>query len=184
MSSPTRRLARPLLASIFIASGISALREPDFIVAQTRAAGLAEPELLAKVHGITNLAGGLALATGRLPRLASLGLALGLIPTTIVGHPFWAAEAEQKQMQQINFLKNASMLGGLLIAAVDNGGRTSLGQKVGRASGRATRKAEVAAATAGKRAAKVSSAASSKTSQVGTTVSKKAGRAGRKFSPS
>ncbi len=148
--SPSRTLARPLLATIFVASGVSALKDPSYIASVVRDAGLSEPEKLARVHGATNLVGGLALATGRVPRLAALGLAVGLVPTTVLGHAFWSAPPEQKQMQQINFFKNLGLLGGLLLAAADTGGRESLPHAVGRLSRRGSKKAGKAARRAEK----------------------------------
>ena len=138
-------LARPMLASIFITTGISALKDPSYVAQSARDAGLSEPDKLATLHGASNVVGGLALATGRFPRLAALGLAANLIPTTLVGHAFWSAPADQKPMQQINFFKNLSMLGGLLLAVADTGGRESVPHAVGRVSRRAVRKAERAA---------------------------------------
>ena len=115
--SPTRRLARPLLASMFVIGGLDTLRNPGGRVEATRAAGLAEPEKLVQVNGATMLAGGLALATGRLPRLSCLALAGTLVPTTYVGHPFWQeTDPGAKASQQIHFFKNVSLLGGLLLA--------------------------------------------------------------------
>ena len=148
--SPSRLLARPLLAAIFISSGVSALKDPSYVASVAREAGLSEPEKLAQAHGATNLLGGLALATGRFPRLASLGLAAGLVPATLLGHAFWSAPPEQKQMQQINFLKNLGLIGGLLIAAADTGGRESLPHAVGRVSRRSAKKAAKAAKRAEK----------------------------------
>lgn len=155
--SPTRLLARPLLSAIFVASGVNTLRDPSYAAHVAREAGLSEPEKLAKFHGATNLVGGLALATGRFPRLASLGLAAGLVPTTLLGHAFWSAPEDQKQMQQINFMKNLSLLGGLLIAFADTGGRESLPHAVGRVSRRAAKKADKKAGKAKKRAEKAMS---------------------------
>ncbi len=155
--SPIRTLARPLLAAIFVASGINTLKDPSYAAHVAREAGLAEPEKLAQVHGATNLAGGLALATGRFPRLASLGLALGLLPVTVLGHPFWSAPEDQKQMQQIHFFKNLSLIGGLLIAFADTGGRESLPHAVGRVSRRTAKRAEKAAKRAEKKLTRSSS---------------------------
>lgn len=148
--SPSRLLARPMLAAIFVASGVNTLRDSSYAAHVAREAGLAEPEKLAQVHGATNLLGGLALATGRFPRLASLGLAAGLVPPTLLGHAFWSAPEDQKQMQQINFLKNLGLIGGLLIAAADTGGRESLPHAVGRVSRRTSKKAAKAAKKAEK----------------------------------
>ena len=132
--SPLHALARPLLAAVFVAGGADALRDPGGRVAAVRAAGLPQPERLVQVNAVVHLVGGLALATGRLPRLAALALAGSLVPTTLVGHPFWSMPADQRQDQQVHFAKNLSMLGGLLLAA-DRSGRESLPQAVARRAG-------------------------------------------------
>ncbi len=144
--SPIRSLARPMLAAMYVVDGASALRSPGGRVDAVRAAGLSEPEKLVRVNAATMLAGGLTLATGRLPRLSALALAATLVPTTYVGHAFWSEkDPAAKQGQQMQFLKNLSMLGGLLIAANDTGGRESLPHAAGRLSSRAAKKASKAA---------------------------------------
>jgi len=149
--SPIRLLARPMLAAIFISGGIDALRKPEPRVEMVRKAGLSEPEKLVQINSAVHVLGGLALATGRLPRLSALALAGSLVPTTYVGHPFWSHEDPQaKAMQQIHFFKNLSMIGGLLIAAADTGGRESLPHAAGRVSGRAKKRGAKAAKKAQK----------------------------------
>ena len=148
--SLSRRLARPMLAAIFVSSAVPMLKDQSYLHGPIRDAGLSEPELLAKAHVYGNLVGGLALATGRFPRLAALGLAANLVPTTYVGHAFWSAPEDQKVMQQINFFKNVGLLGGLLLAANDTDGRESLPHAVGRVSRRTAKKANKAATKAGK----------------------------------
>jgi putative oxidoreductase len=144
--SPIRSLARPLLAGTFIAGGASALRSPGSRVELARKAGLQEPEKLVRINAATMVAGGLALATGRLPRVSALTLAATLVPTTVVGHPFWdQPDKAAAQAQRTQFLKNLSVLGGLLLAAADTGGRESLPRAAGRVSSRAGRKASKAA---------------------------------------
>jgi len=151
--SPTRTLARPLLASVFLTSGIDVLRNPGPRVDMVRAAGLSEPEKLVQVNAGVHLVGGLALATGRLPRLAALALAGSLVPTTYVGHAFWAQEGASRKQQQTQFFKNLSLLGGLLLAAADTGGRESLPHAAGRISTRAQKKAAKATKKAQKQIA-------------------------------
>ncbi len=144
--SPTSSLARPLLASMFVVGGLDALRKPGGRVDAVRAAGLSSPEQLVRANAATHLVGGLALATGRFPRLAALVLAGSLVPTTYVGHPFWAApDPAAKQQQQLHFLKNLGLLGGLLLAAADTGGRESLPHAAGRVSRRTAKQAKLAA---------------------------------------
>ncbi len=42
-------------------------------------------------------------------------LILFLIPTTIMFHPFWLLQGADRELQQIIFLKNISIFGGLLL---------------------------------------------------------------------
>lgn len=139
----TRLLARPMLASMFITGGVSALRNvrgaaerakpvTDKLVplAQQAAPGLPipqDPETLVRINAGVQVAAGLALATGRAPRLSSLALAATLLPTTVAGHPFWQeSDPGDKANQKIHFFKNLSMLGGLILAGVDTEGRPGL----------------------------------------------------------
>lgn len=131
-----RRIARPLLASVFVVTGVDALRHPGTRTAQ--AAHLLEavptpdslpddPDLLVRVNGGVLVAGGLLLATGRFPRLASTLLAASLIPTTAVEHAFWEeSDPQRKATSRSLFLKNVGLLGGLLLATVDTEGRPGL----------------------------------------------------------
>jgi uncharacterized membrane protein YphA (DoxX/SURF4 family) len=132
-----RLAGRPLLASMFVAGGLASLRAPEEV------APVAEPvvqpitehvdvlpdrtEQAVRLSGAVQVAAGLLLGTGRLPRLAALAIAGTLVPTTLAGHRFWEAEdPEERAQQRIHFLKNLSMLGGLLIAADDTAGAPSL----------------------------------------------------------
>jgi uncharacterized membrane protein YphA (DoxX/SURF4 family) len=100
-----------------------------------------DPETLVKINGAVQLGAGALLALGKLPRLASLALAASLVPTTLAGHRFWDETDERmRAMQRIQFFKNVSMLGGLLLAAVDTGGRPSLSWRAHRAAGHAADK--------------------------------------------
>lgn len=151
--SPTRALARPLLAAMFVAGGVNSLRAPNEQVQKTRAAGLSEAERLVQVQGATMLGGGLLLASGRFPRISALALAGTLVPTTYVGHAFWKETDPDAKNRQINeFVKNLSMFGGLLLASADTGGRESLTHAAGRISRRAAKNAAKAAVKAEKRA--------------------------------
>jgi putative oxidoreductase len=125
--SPIRRVARPLLATAFLTGGLSALRQPGPRVELVRAAGLSSPEKLVRANAATDVLAGLALATNRLPRLSSLVLAGSLVPTTVVGHAFWSEKDKVvRKQQQTHFVKNLGVLGGLLLAVADTGGRESV----------------------------------------------------------
>jgi uncharacterized membrane protein YphA (DoxX/SURF4 family) len=118
-----RRIARPLLSAVFISGGIDALRNP---APRAQAAGPlidkstetlpesvtqkipSDPETLIKINAAVQIGGGVLLATGKAPRLASLALAGSLIPTTVAGHAFWnETDPAAKAAQRTQFLKFA-----------------------------------------------------------------------------
>ena len=147
----TRRIARPLMAGIFISGGIDVLRNPGpraqraEPVTTKLAATLPLPddtETLVKLNAAVHIGAGTLLALGKLPRLSATALALSLVPTTAAGHRFWEEESPQsKAMQRTHFLKNLAILGGLIIAATDTEGAPSLGWRARRAAKRAAQKA-------------------------------------------
>ena len=141
MTTPVRFVARPLLGALFVTGGFEALRSPGPRVQSVTDAGLDKAEQLVRANGAAMLLGGLGLSTGRLPRLSALVLAGALVPTTVVGHPFWSADKDARTQQRIQFTKNLGLLGGLLLAVADTGGRESLPHAAGRVSRRAARKA-------------------------------------------
>ncbi|MFI8003304.1 DoxX family protein [Streptomyces sp. NPDC086010] len=132
-----RTAARPLLASVFISGGLRTLRDPHSVapaaepVAQLAAARV--PRLpgdtvrLVRINSAVQIGAGALLATGRFPRASALALAASLVPTTLAGHAWWKAEdADERARQRVQFTKNLSLLGGLLIAAADTHGKPSL----------------------------------------------------------
>ncbi len=132
-----RTLARPMLASMFISGGIDEIRNAAAlaptahpvtekvapVIASRMPPAVPLPSDTAgwvRVDGAVKVVAGLALAAGKFPRLAALALAASMAPTTLTGHPFWReTDPEAKNLQQQQFLKNVSMTGGLIIAAVD-----------------------------------------------------------------
>ena len=147
--TPTRSLARPMLASMFILGGVDALRHPETKVAKAqtvaprlaRILGLPEDtETVVRLNGAAQLLGGSFLAAGKVPRLASTVLAASLVPTTVAGHRFWEEEDRvRRRQQQVQFLKNTAMLGGLILAAVDTEGRPSIAWRLRRSITRTRR---------------------------------------------
>ena len=144
-----RRVARPMLASMFLVGGMDALRnsrekvpaaEPVAPELGKRLPYLPEDtETLVKINGAVMVAAGAMLATGRFPRLASLALAGTLVPTTAAAHRFWEEkDPKVRQIQQIQFFKNVGLLGGLLLAAVDTEGQPGLAWRARHAARHAT----------------------------------------------
>jgi putative oxidoreductase len=61
------------------------------------------------------------------PRLLALALGASLLPTTVAGQSFWSSDGTTPSMDRTGqFVRNAGLLGGLMFAAIDTGGRPSL----------------------------------------------------------
>jgi len=141
-----RRLARPMLAAIFIKGGVDTLLNPEPRIQKATpllekaAPSLpdqvpSEPHQLVRIDAGVKIGAGALLAINKFPRAASLALAATLVPTTVAGHPFWEkSDPAEKQADQQQFLKNVSILGGLILAAVDTEGKPSLGWRGRRAA--------------------------------------------------
>lgn len=137
-----RRIARPLLSAVFIGQGLETLRNPSVTVeaAEPTVAALrnlpepygdkvpSNPETAARINAAVQVGGGLLLATGRLPRVASAALAVTVIPGSLGGNLFWTeSDPERKAQKRRALLTDLSLLGGLIIAAADTAGKPSLG---------------------------------------------------------
>jgi len=141
-----RRIARPMLAAVFVSGGIETLRNlKSHVEAADPLVGKAtdqvreklpdevldkvptDTETLVKINAAAQIGAGIALGLGRFPRLSALLLAGSTIPTTLAGHRFWETEdPKERAQQQIHFLKNVGLLGGLLLAAADTHGKPSV----------------------------------------------------------
>jgi uncharacterized membrane protein YphA (DoxX/SURF4 family) len=130
-----RRLAQPLLAASFVAGGVETLLDPGPRIQRAREAGMDELPIgdaatLTRANAAAQIGAGAMLATNRMPRLSALVLAATLVPTTYAGHPFWSETDKQvRQQQRTSFLKNAGLLGGLLLTALDRTRRQSLAHR-------------------------------------------------------
>src|SRR5258707_15460824 len=144
-----RRIARPMLSAAFISRGTDALRSPKSAVDAARPtleglSKLPDPvgtkvpsnaETVARVNAAVQIGGGLLLATGRLPRVASAALALTVVPGSLGGQRFWSeSDPRRRADERRGFLTAVSLIGGLIIAAVDTEGKPSLGWRGRRAA--------------------------------------------------
>jgi uncharacterized membrane protein YphA (DoxX/SURF4 family) len=157
---------RTMLASYFISSGVKAVRDPAPLAALAQP--LAEkvvplvkkyapdevahyvpedPKTLVRLNGALQIAGGLALATGRGRRVGALLLAGSLIPSTLAKYPFWSQSGDEAAASRSHFAKNVSLLGGVLLASRDTEGKPGIawraqagGHAIAKSTGKATKK--------------------------------------------
>jgi uncharacterized membrane protein YphA (DoxX/SURF4 family) len=128
--APLRPPARVLTGSTYVLLGFDAWRAPGgrvdlagpVLARMRKVAPLPDDdEQLVRLNAGVQVVAGAMLALGIYPRLSALALAGSLIPTTLAGHSFWNLEdpAAQKA-QRVQFHKNMAMLGGLLLAVLDD----------------------------------------------------------------
>jgi uncharacterized membrane protein YphA (DoxX/SURF4 family) len=146
-----RRIARPLLSAVFIGQGVDSLLNPkpaaeaaaptvDGLRALPDPVGSAipsDPQKFAQVNAAVQVGGGLLLASGKAPRIASAALALTVLPANLGAHMFWSeGDPQVKAEKRRDFLTDLSLLGGLMIASADTAGKPSLGWRGRRAAER------------------------------------------------
>jgi putative oxidoreductase len=116
---------RALLSFIFIISGWGKITGFSGTATYMASKGMPIPDVLLVAAIIIELGGGLMLLLGWNARWAALAIFLFIIPTTLIFHPFWIDDAAQMQ-NQINFMKNLGIMGGMLYIMAYGSGPCSL----------------------------------------------------------
>ncbi|MDE9365878.1 DoxX family protein [Luteipulveratus sp. YIM 133132] len=153
-----RRLARPLLASYFVYEGLNNVRTPKahaeelapFVEKAAKETGVPnDPELIVRGVGGAQLVGAALLGTGRFPRPAAVLLGALMGPSTYVHEGFWAeTDPARKAQKKSGFFRNAAILGGVILAAVDTAGKPSLRWRAAQGADQSRRGARRAARAA------------------------------------
>ncbi len=119
-------VARVLLTVLFVLSGFGKLTDYAGTVGYMAHVGAPLPSVAAVVAIVMELLVGAALLVGLRVRPLALLLMLFVAGTALLGHPFWSMEGAERGLNQVQFLKNLSIMGGLLLLAVAGPGRYSL----------------------------------------------------------
>lgn len=128
--TPLVLVGRILLALMFVTSGYGKLADIGGTAGYIAGvAGLPMPAVLAAAAGVLELVAGLAIMTGFAARWAALALAAFTLLASVLFHAYWAVPAEQQFVQQLLFMKNLSIVGGLLILAALGPGPAALGSR-------------------------------------------------------
>jgi putative oxidoreductase len=122
-------VGRLLIALLFVPAGLSKIGGFDGTVGYIASKGLPAPTLGAVIAILVEVGLGLALAFGFKARASALVLAIFSVVSGIFFHNFWAMEAAQVMVNQIMFMKNLAIAGGLLGVAAWGAGAYSLDAK-------------------------------------------------------
>ena len=126
LKTPLVVVGRVLLALMFILAGFGKLADIGGTAGYIASGGLPMASALAVIVGLLELFGGIAIAIGFQTRWAALALGLFTLAATVLFHKFWAVPAEQAFVQQLMFMKNLSVAGGLFVVAALGAGAASI----------------------------------------------------------
>jgi putative oxidoreductase len=119
-------VARVLLALMFVLAGFGKLTGLEGTAGYIASKGLPMPMVLAVAVGALELVAGVMLIIGWQARWAALALAVFTVVASVIFHNYWAMPAEQQMMQQLMFMKNLAVAGGLLLVFAFGAGALSL----------------------------------------------------------
>lgn len=121
--------ARVLMAILFVIAGYGKIGGFAGTVGYIASVGLPLPEVGVLIAIVVELGGGLLLLVGYQTRLVALVMAVFTVLTGVFFHNFWALPADQVMLNQIMFMKNLSIAGGLLMMSAYGAGALSLDGK-------------------------------------------------------
>ena len=107
-----------LLSLVFILGGASTFLHPEPRAVQIARLRFPLAQVAVRINAAAMIVAGLFLAVGVWAQIAAWVLIVLLIPTTLFGHAFWLERGSVRQQQLSHFLKNLSLLGGLMLVTL------------------------------------------------------------------
>lgn len=109
-------IGRILFVYLIIGSGVGHLMATDAMAGYAQSKGVGNAKLMVQISGVALIAGGVSVLLGIFGDIGSLGLAILLIITAVMMHPYWKeTDAQAKQMEMISFNKDIALAGGALV---------------------------------------------------------------------
>lgn len=123
-------IARLLMASLFVIFGIRKILAFGFYAGYFAKLGFPAPEVMVVLALIVEVGGGLLLAIGWKTRWMAWALIVFTVIATFMAHRYWQfADAQQYNAQMINFWKNITIIGGLLMVTCFGPGPISIDKR-------------------------------------------------------
>jgi putative oxidoreductase len=108
-------LGRLIFGGFFIYNGINHLKNRKTLAEYAKSKNVPSAELAVAGSGVLLLVGGTSVLLGVKPRLGALAILGFLAGASPLMHDFWRDEdANQRQSNMINFMKNIALAGGAL----------------------------------------------------------------------
>jgi putative oxidoreductase len=122
-------VGRILIAVLFVPAGFNKLMGFAGTVGYIGSAGLPLPQLGAAIAVAVELGLGLMLLAGFKTRIAAIVLAVFTLAAGLLFHNFWAMPADKVYVNQLMFMKNLAIAGGLFALAALGAGRFSVDKR-------------------------------------------------------
>jgi putative oxidoreductase len=126
LQAPFALLARLFMVALFLPAGIRKIGGFEGTAGYIASVGLPFPTLGAAIAVVVEIVAPLLLLVGLQTRWAALVLAVFTLVASVFFHNYWAMPAEQQFMQQLMFMKNMGVVGGLLAITAFGAGAFSL----------------------------------------------------------
>ena len=122
-------IGRVLIAVMFVYAGYGKIGGFEGTAGYIASKGLPLAQLLAAGTVALEIVAGLMLAVGWKARWAAFALAAFTVVASLLFHNYWAFPADQFRTQQLFFLKNMAITGGLLMIMALGAGRWSVDRR-------------------------------------------------------
>ena len=119
-------LARVLLMVLFLVTGWKKLTNFSATVSYMASTGSPIPKLSTVIAIAMECVIAIAIIVGVYTRPLALLYIVFTLMTALMGHRFWEATGADREGQEINFFKNISIMGGLLLLVVTGPGKYAL----------------------------------------------------------
>jgi len=129
--NPLALVGRILLALMFVLAGMSKLGGFAGTAGYIGSKGLPMPAVLAALTIVLELGGGLALVFGFCTRWVALAMGLFTLLVSVVFHNYWAMPEAMQMTNQLMFMKNMGVAGGMFMLAAFGAGALSLDARRG-----------------------------------------------------
>lgn len=118
-------IGRILLAVMFVLSGIGKIGGFAGTVGYISSVGLPMANVLTIAAIVVEIGAGIALIVGFKARWAAAALVAFTVAAAMLFHNYWAMPADKQMLQQIMFMKNLAITGGLLLVMAFGAGAWS-----------------------------------------------------------
>ena len=108
-------LSRVLFAVVIGYLALGNLLDLESAVGYAQSKGAPLASVSVPLGSLGLIAGALSVLVGVYPALGALAVIVFLVPITVSMHDFWSMEGQNRQNEQIHFLKNVGLIGGALV---------------------------------------------------------------------